>query len=315
MMFEWGDAQKENRCRQAEPRSSGGREQETRGARMMGLSWLSFVGFHIYQNHGLPTMAGLAFFCHLLLMEKMKPKVLGCAEIITNPQWRMRPHSHPFHEIIVVKSGSMLLKTRHGDLVARVGDILFYEAGMVHEEISTPEDPVRTVFLAFQSGQILPALPLRAQDYQGRVRELLDWMRRDQQEGRCAEDCHLLLDMILREMHWLLARPKDAWLETIRTQMKVRLQQHLSLDDVAGLAGMSRFAFVRKFKRLSGCTPMEELRKIRLNEARNLILSSDLPMKIVAEKVGIGDEYQFSKQFRRQFGTPPSRLRNRPSTG
>ncbi|RPJ34357.1 MAG: AraC family transcriptional regulator [Verrucomicrobiaceae bacterium] len=36
-------------------------------------------------------------------------------------------------------------------------------------------------------------------------------------------------------------------------------------------------------------------------------------MKSVAAKVGIGDEYQLSKQFRRQFGVSPSRIRNRPS--
>ena len=98
----------------------------------------------------------------------------------------------------------------------------------------------------------------------------------------------------------------------VRDHMRTRFADKLSLADVARHAGMSRFAFVRKFKRLSGRTPMEELRQIRLHEARNLILSRDLPMKAVAAEVGIGDEYQLSKQFRRQFGVSPSRIRNRP---
>lgn len=247
-------------------------------------------------------------------MKNSRRKFLGCGAILADPGWRMRPHFHPFHELIAIKSGSMLLKTRRGDLVARAGDILFYEAGLVHEEISIPEDPVSTLFLSFASDQILPPLPLHMKDSEGRVIELLGWMRRDLHEGRPAADCLTLLDAIIRELQWNLARPTDAWLKRVRDQMRVRFADKLSLADIARHAGMSRFAFVRKFKRLTGRTPMEELRRFRLHEARNLILSSDLPMKAVAAHVGIGDEYQLSKQFRRQFGVSPSRIRDRPST-
>ena len=245
-------------------------------------------------------------------MKKDRLKFLGCGELSADPRWRLRPHFHPFHELIAVKSGAMLLKTRHGDLVARAGDILFYEAGLVHEEISMPDDPVNSRYLSFAADQILPSLTLCMRDPEGRVAELLCWMLRDQNEGRPGADCLALLDMIIRELHWILARPKDAWLEKVRDHMRTRFADKLSLAEVASHAGMSRFAFVRKFKRLSGRTPMEELRQIRLHEARNLILSRDLPMKTVAAKVGIGDEYQLSKQFRRQFGISPSRIRNRP---
>lgn len=246
-------------------------------------------------------------------MSKSRLKLFGCGAIEGELGWRMRPHFHAFHEIIVVKSGSMILKTRHGDLVARAGDVLFYEAGLIHEEISMPEDPVSTFFLSFASDQKLPELPLHVQDSERRMLELLSWLHRDLREGRSAEDCNTLLDTIIRELQWILARPTDAWLKRVRDQMRVHFSDKLSLADIASYAGMSRFAFVRKFKRLTGNTPMEELRKIRLHEARNLILSRDLPMKAVAALVGIGDEYQLSKQFRRQFGVSPSRIRDRPS--
>ena len=226
----------------------------------------------------------------------------------------MRPHSHPHHELIVIKSGAMLLKTRHGELVASSGDILFYEAGLVHEEISQPGDPVNSYYLGFSAKTKLPNLPLRLWDSDGRVVELLRWMHRDFREGRPAADCLALLETIIRELRWLLDRPKDGWLEHVRRNLHTRFADPLSLDDVARHAGMSRFAFVRKFKRLCGRTPMEELRQIRLHEARNLILSCDLPMKMIAAKVGIGDEYQLSKLFRRYFGIAPRDMRNSKTT-
>jgi AraC-like DNA-binding protein len=259
-------------------------------------------------------MARLAFFCHLLPVKKSEPEFLGCGELLPNPRWRMRPHSHPNHELILVKSGAMLLKTKHGELVAHSGDILFYQAGLIHEEISQPDDPVSSYFLSFSARTELPDLPLRLRDSEGRVVELLHWMHRDLREGRPVTDCLALLETIIRELRWLIARPQDAWLEHVREHLRTRFANPLSLDDVARHAGMSRFAFIRKFKGLCGRTPMEELRQIRLHEARNLILSCDLPMKMIAAKVGIGDEYQLSKLFRRYFGIAPSTMRNSKTT-
>ncbi|MEY2906517.1 MAG: hypothetical protein RLZZ408_988 [Verrucomicrobiota bacterium] len=225
----------------------------------------------------------------------------------------MRPHSHPHHELIVIKSGAMLLKTRHGEFTARSGDILFYQAGLIHEEISQPDDPVNSYHLGFSTRTELPVLPLHMRDSEGRMLELFRWIHRDLREHRPKVDCLALLETIIRELRWLLARPKDDWLEHVREHLQSRFSDPLSLDDVARHADMSRFAFVRKFKRLCGRTPMEELRQIRLHEARDLVLSSDLPMKMIAAKVGIGDEYQLSKLFRRCFGISPRDIRSRKS--
>ncbi len=247
-------------------------------------------------------------------MQKSRMRFLGCGEISPDPHWRMRPHFHPFHELIVIKSGSMVLKTRHGKCVANSGDVLFYEAGLVHEEISIPSDPVHTRFLSFDAEQLLPQLPLLMNDPEGRLIELLGWMVRDQQQGRPLEDCYALLHTIINELLWARTKPTDAWLENVREHLRSHFASKLTLDQVARHAGMSRFAFVRKFKSVSGLTPMDDLRQTRLREARHLLLSSDLPIKAIADRVGIGDEYQLSKMFRRQFGVSPSHMRGRPQT-
>jgi len=239
-------------------------------------------------------------------------KFMGCGVVPADPNWAMPPHCHPFHEVIVVKSGSMLLKTRHGELDARAGDVLFYEAGLMHEEISQPANPVHTCFLAFRSGQLLPPFPLRMRDSEGRMAELVSWLIRDRWQGRPVSGCQPLLHAIVGELQWMLSRPRDAWEEHIRNFFRLHLAEPISLGDVARYADMSRFAFVRKFKRITGSTPMQELRQIRLYEARNLILSRNLGMKAVARAVGIGDEYQLSKLFRRFFGVSPGQMRNRP---
>jgi transcriptional regulator GlxA family with amidase domain len=115
----------------------------------------------------------------------------------------------------------------------------------------------------------------------------------------------------VQELKWLVTRPQDPWQDAIRAHVIKNIATPLSLRDMARRAGMSRFAFIRKFKRLTGRTPMEDLRLIRLNEARNLILSTGLPLKAIAPAVGIGDEYQLSKLFRRYFGISPRQMRSK----
>ena len=93
--------------------------------------------------------------------------------------------------------------------------------------------------------------------------------------------------------------------------MQQRMAQTVYLDDLARVVRMSKFAFVRKFKRLSGRTPMQELQRMRLNQARTMMLSSSLPVKAIAAAVGLSDEYQLSKLFRRHFRLSPREMRTR----
>ena len=57
------------------------------------------------------------------------------------------------------------------------------------------------------------------------------------------------------------------------------------MDDIARRMRMSKFAFGRKFKRLSGRSPMQELRLMRLNQARTLMLTLGQPVKAIAAAV------------------------------
>jgi len=223
----------------------------------------------------------------------------------------MAPHFHSFHEIIVVIQGRLLLKSVDLALTAGPGDILFYRAGFVHEERADPAAPVGTLFFSFDNGDQLPWLPVRVYDAQSRVRQLVAWLVDDFRDRRGTEMRRPLLEVLLGELRRLCAVPRDPWLENILVFIRKNLAAPLTLDGLARHGKMSKFAFVRKFKRLCGRTPMEELRLIRLDQARTLLLTTNLPVKAIAPAVGIGDEYQLSKLFRSHFNLSPRHLRTR----
>lgn len=243
----------------------------------------------------------------------MKPagKLLHAGEITPDPKWRMSSHLHPFHELIVVLEGRMRLRTGDVEHEAAAGDLLFYRAGLVHEETSLAEEPVHTLFASFRHHSMPAVIPLVTRDAEGRIRQLMTWLVRDFRTGRGSEGCEALLAAVITELAVLTMRGSSSWLDEARSFLGRNFARRLQLPDIARHMEMSPHAFLRKFKRQSGNTPMAELRAIRLNEARNLVLTTSLPLKAVAPRSGLGDEYQLAKLFRRHFGMAPGQMRSK----
>lgn len=239
-------------------------------------------------------------------------ELVSAGEVPPVAGWRTPSHSHRFHELIVVLGGRMALHTPDETVRAEAGDLLFYRAGMPHEEISDPDAPVNTFFLAFRAGvSLLTDIALRTRDADARVRQMVAWLLRDHLTGAAAEELAPLLAAVLGEVRRLGRSPRDPWLEEMRAHMRQNLARPIYLDDLARRARMSKFAFARKFKRLGGRTPMQELQLMRVNRARAMMLASGLPVKAIAPAVGLNDEYQMSKLFRRHFHLSPRELRTR----
>jgi methylphosphotriester-DNA--protein-cysteine methyltransferase len=65
-----------------------------------------------------------------------------------------------------------------------------------------------------------------------------------------------------------------------------RFAEPLTVDQISRAAGLSRYHFIRSFRRAFGCTPGRYLRERRLTRARQLLASSDLPVTDVCFAVG-----------------------------
>lgn len=243
---------------------------------------------------------------------EQKVEFLSAGEVTPKPDWHMPPHSHTVHELIVVLGGRMSLEMDDQSLHAAAGDILLYRAGHVHKETSSRRDPVGTFFLVFKATvATLAGIPVRLRDTDGRVRQMAAWLMRDHRSGVAPERQTPLMEAVLSEVKRLGCSPVDPWLADLRQHMQQHLAQRLYLADLARHCRMSKFALVRKYRRLGGTTPMRELQHMRLNQARTLMLTTGLPVKAIAPAVGLGDEYQLSKLFRRHFHLSPREMRTR----
>jgi AraC-like DNA-binding protein len=78
------------------------------------------------------------------------------------------------------------------------------------------------------------------------------------------------------------------------------------VDEVAQLSGMSVSAFHRNFQAVTAMTPIQFQKQIRLQAARLLLANRPNDITGVGQRVGYDSPSQFSREYRRQFGAPPS---------
>lgn len=80
----------------------------------------------------------------------------------------------------------------------------------------------------------------------------------------------------------------------------------ISVDDLADAAAMSPSAFHENFRAVTDSSPLQYLKSIRLHKARALMLQDGLGAAQAALEVGYESPSQFSREFKRLFGTTPS---------
>jgi AraC-like DNA-binding protein len=78
------------------------------------------------------------------------------------------------------------------------------------------------------------------------------------------------------------------------------------VEDVAHISGMSVSAFHRNFHAVTAMSPIQFQKQIRLQAARLLLANHPNDVASVGRHVGYDSPAQFSREYRRQFGAPPS---------
>lgn len=131
----------------------------------------------------------------------------------------------------------------------------------------------------------------------------------------------ILLDGYLQELLILLSRKlraappplKNADLLHMREMRQRILSQpkhRWTVEEMAGLVGLSTSRFHAVYKALFGISPMQDLIEARTEAAKNrLLLLPDASLSEIAEALGYNDQFHFIRQFRKETGMTPGQFR------
>jgi transcriptional regulator GlxA family with amidase domain len=131
----------------------------------------------------------------------------------------------------------------------------------------------------------------------------------------------VLYPAIMREIcYWLLTGPHGADIVAMTLvnghaqgviramhELRARFAETVRMRELAEAANMSPSSFYRTFKALTSMTPLQYQKKLRLLEAREIIVSEGTSVETAAFRVGYQSAPQFTREYARTFGSPPKR--------
>jgi transcriptional regulator GlxA family with amidase domain len=87
------------------------------------------------------------------------------------------------------------------------------------------------------------------------------------------------------------------------------LEENVSIQALANIAGLSMYHFARAFKQSEGVTPHEYLIQRRVQRTKDLLAETDLPLSEIALASGFSDQSHCARRFREHVGVTPSSYR------
>jgi AraC-like DNA-binding protein len=144
-------------------------------------------------------------------------------------------------------------------------------------------------------------------------------------------DIPVLGPMVLREFHYRLlsgeygpaiaqmaiAGSNTHKIGQVIRKIKTHLASPMRIEELAAIANMSPSSFHEHFKAVTAMSPLQYQKRLRLTQARHILLSEGVDAASTAYRVGYQSVSQFSREYARMFGAPPIRdvesMRN-PST-
>jgi len=134
------------------------------------------------------------------------------------------------------------------------------------------------------------------------------------------EQTRFYTDASSRKIHQIFDKPDDdlppprtqdvIFAEQLNEAIRQRMHNpNLKVDELGDALGLSRVQLYRKVKAITGLSPVELLRQMRLQRGYALLQTTTKTVSEVAYEVGFGTPGYFSKCFKQQFGKYPTELR------
>jgi transcriptional regulator GlxA family with amidase domain len=108
-----------------------------------------------------------------------------------------------------------------------------------------------------------------------------------------------------------LRQTRDAVINRCQEWVAVHYKTRAPVAAMIELSGLAERTFIRRFSEATGMTPLDYVHAMRLEEAKQMLETSDLPVEAIANETGYEDSSFFGRLFRRKIGLTPAQYRLR----
>jgi AraC-like DNA-binding protein len=227
--------------------------------------------------------------------------------------------------------GSYHIDTPQGPVSGELsaGQLLLLPAGFSHHYQANSSDPW-SIYWAHYSGSSAP----KSMDFLGLssttepaqfVLTLSAWqsllpivttllnLQHQRWQRRNAVIAATLLQQLLAQLPQLAEQAQQHHgfdLLALERFMQDNSHRDLDLEDLAAVAGLSRYHFAKKFKTVTGTSPMRYFNELKIKLACRQLDTSTATVRAIAQSLGFDDPYYFSRLFKKVMGVAPSDYRD-----
>ena len=226
-------------------------------------------------------------------------------------------------QIVYIAEGSGVYESREtGSLRVEAGTAMIILPGVWHRyrpdlrtgwteewvELSgsTVESLVRARLVRGKSPLIVAERPLQVSSL---FREIHSRMRLGSalvhDPERAALGLQLLAVLVADQGGLTAARPMRALIGRAEHLIRVDLDPSLPIPRIAERLGIAYSYFRREFKKHTGFSPRQYANQVRLERARQLLATSDTPLKAISGALGFSSQYHLSTSFKKRYGIAP----------
>lgn len=228
------------------------------------------------------------------------------------------PHTHEAYGLGAIESGVERFRYRGSDHLAPPGSVVLMNPDELHTGRAETEggwryrmaylDPGVVERVTGDSGWWFDAAVGADAPRAQRITALLDvlWLAREP----LAFDSALYALLAEFRPHARLDRPAQAEgaprFAPVLDYLRAHLSRRMTLDELAAVAGLSPFHFLRRFQAHYHATPQQMLMALRLFEAKRRLAAGEAPAQ-VALAAGLTDQAHLTRAFSRRYGVTPAR--------
>lgn len=241
-------------------------------------------------------------------------------------------HSHPDHvEISIIYSGTSEYLIGNQRQLIEPGDVIVYNAGVVHDELSSAETQIGSYFFAV-GNLTLPHLPPNAlissginpvfhikQDF-GTIQTLCEAMLAHFEQKKSVWSPRIvhyetmaLLEIIWQVIHeeqqMQILHPQDHVGQRIVAYIDAHYREPLTMKQLSEALHLSESYISHVFREMIGCPPMQYILRKKIGEAQTLLISTEDSISHIAQTVGFDSQSHFNKRFRSYVGISPGQFR------
>lgn len=261
-----------------------------------------------------------------------KPPVLAYAgQVGGNPNWNFPSHKHDdLSEIIYICEGEGTFIINNKSYTAKKGDILIYNAGIIHEEYSNPTNPLVTFFcgisnLAIDQLRELSIIPLdlepviRKNEYSDLIGIYFSHIFEESSLKAAGYEiiCQGLLTSSIALIHRAIklqnlkseTTESNTLAHRIKEFIDKNYKKNIKLEDIADALYINKYYLSHVFKEQMQITPINYLINRRIGEAKNLLVSTELKIGEIARIMGYDNPNYFTLLFKKMTGETPKQFK------